>query len=81
MCVLIARLLSNRIAKPLYKVTQTARSLSEGSYGDQIELSSYQGHKDDEVGQLIRDFNYLSRVIERNETSRLQWSSDIAHEL
>ena len=80
-CAVIAWWLANRISHPLMLVADSARRLSSGEYGINVELSKSENKLKDEIGRLVKDFNYLSRVLEKNETSRLNWSSDIAHEL
>ncbi|WP_344797159.1 ATP-binding protein [Litoribacillus peritrichatus] len=81
LCAVIAWWLANRISHPIMSVARGARSLSKGQYGAQVQLIKGEVKLKDEIGQLVKDFNYLSRVLEKNEQSRLQWSSDIAHEL
>ncbi len=81
LCALVAWWLANRISHPVMSVAKGARSLSKGNYGAQVALVNDETKLRDEIGQLVTDFNYLSRVLQKNENSRLQWSSDIAHEL
>lgn len=80
-CLFIAWWLANRISHPVMLVANGARKLSAGKYGSSVELSGSESKLKDEIGQLVKDFNYLSKVLEKNEESRLNWSSDIAHEL
>ncbi len=80
-CVLIAWWLANRISHPLMLVAKGARQLSAGHYGEKVELRGSETKLKDEIGELVKDFNFLSKVLEKNEQSRLNWSSDIAHEL
>jgi two-component system sensor histidine kinase BaeS len=80
-CFLVAWWLANRISHPVLSVANGARKLSKGQFGFQVELTGHETRLQDEIGQLVKDFNYLSTVLERNEESRLNWSSDIAHEL
>ncbi|GLQ31929.1 ATP-binding protein [Litoribrevibacter albus] len=80
-CVYISWQLANRISHPVMLVAKGARQLSSGNYGINVELTNSESKLKDEIGRLVKDFNYLSKVLEKNEESRLNWSSDIAHEL
>lgn len=73
---LLALLLSRHLVKPIHRLRQGTRQLTDGNYA--MRMPPY-GR--DELGQLTRDFNQLAERLQQNEASRKQWIADIAHEL
>jgi two-component system, OmpR family, sensor histidine kinase BaeS len=73
---LISFFLSKHILSPVKKLTQAAKELSSLHFGTQIDVRT-----SDELGQLANAFNSMAQALERNETLRKQWTSDVAHEL
>jgi len=73
---LISYFLSKHILSPVKKLTEAAKELSSLHFGTQIDVRT-----SDELGQLANAFNSMARALERNETLRKQWTSDVAHEL
>jgi two-component system, OmpR family, sensor histidine kinase BaeS len=73
---LISFYLSKHFLAPIKELTQAARELSSLNFGAQIEVRS-----SDELGQLASAFNSMAQALEKNETLRKQWTSDVAHEL
>ena len=76
LAALISAVLARQLTRPIRTLTATARSITAGNYDTQIATA-----RDDELGDLARDFNKLARTLEKNQASRRQWVSDIAHEL
>ncbi len=64
------------VERPIRALTRGTRTLASGRYGIRIPVTT-----EDELGQLSRDFNTLSKTLEENEKGRKQWVADIAHEL
>lgn len=73
---LASAFLAHQITRPIATLTQGARLISGGDYRTRItEL------RNDEFGDLAREFNELAVTLDRNRQSRRRWVSDIAHEL
>jgi two-component system sensor histidine kinase BaeS len=73
---LIAALIAKQLVRPISALTAGTRALTAGSFEKRITVA-----RDDELGDLARDFNLLAETLQANQTSRRQWVSDIAHEL
>ena len=61
---------------PILAVTQGMRALTAGRFDTRLKVN-----RRDELGQLLQDFNHLSKSLEKNQQSRNQWIADISHEL
>jgi two-component system, OmpR family, sensor histidine kinase BaeS len=72
----ISFFLSKHFLAPIEKLTQGAKELSSLKFGTQIDVRT-----SDELGQLANTFNSMAQALEKNETLRKQWTSDVAHEL
>ena len=73
---LISFFLSKHFVAPIKKLTQATKDLSSLNFGTQIDVRTR-----DELGQLANTFNSMAQALEKNETLRKQWISDVAHEL
>ncbi|MFH1116942.1 MAG: ATP-binding protein [Pseudomonadota bacterium] len=73
---LISYFLSKHLLSPIKKLTQAAEDLSSLRFGTRIDVRT-----GDELGQLANAFNIMAQSLEKNETLRKQWTSDVAHEL
>ncbi len=73
---LISFFLSKHFLAPIEKLTQGAKELSSLNFGTRIDVQT-----SDELGQLANTFNSMAQALEKNETLRKQWTSDVAHEL
>lgn len=65
-----------RLLAPLKRLTQSAQQLMGGTYPEPIQPSS-----EDEIGQLTRHFNELTRTLKRTEENRKRMLSNISHDL
>lgn len=65
-----------RLLAPLKRLTQSAQQLIAGTYPEPIQSSS-----EDEIGQLTRHFNELTRKLKRTEENRKRMLSNISHDL
>ena len=72
----LALYIAVRLLSPIKGLTQGVNNLTAGNYGDSIVIQ-----RDDELGQLARDFNKLSQTLHANQTAQQRWISDISHEL
>lgn len=64
------------IVEPVARVTETARMISEGSYGIQIDK-----RYDDELGELVEAINDMSTKIGQAEKTQSEFISSVSHEL
>lgn len=71
-----AVLLASHFRKPVLRLAEGARALSEGRYDSRIEA-----RRSDELGDLARSFNALAQRLDQVEASRRQWVADTSHEL
>jgi len=76
MALLLGVLLARTLTRPLREMTAAARSLARGDLGEQVEVRSQ-----DEVGELARAFNQMSRDLAQAASRRRQLTADIAHDL
>ena len=76
LAALISAVLARQLTRPIRSLAAGARAISDGEYDTRIpEL------RNDELGDLAREFNDLAVTLEKNRVARRQWVADIAHEL
>lgn len=76
LAAMVAFFLSKHFLAPIKQLTAGTRALSLRRFDTRIAVQSK-----DELGQLAVDFNTMARTLEKYETMRRQWISDISHEL
>jgi len=76
LAAVVSYLLARHLLAPVQKLTEGTRAIASRDFGTRITIRT-----GDELGQLATDFNEMSRTLERYESMRRQWLSDIAHEL
>lgn len=83
LATILSIFVSRKMIRPLAKMEETARQITEGEFGRQIQVTS-----EDEVGRLARSFNRMSteleekiEAIERLDHLRQELLSDVSHEL
>lgn len=83
LATILSRLVSRTLIRPLVKMEESARSIAEGDFGKQIEVTS-----EDEIGRLALSFNRMSiqlkekiEAIHRLDRLRQELLSDVSHEL
>ena len=76
LAALISAILARQLTRPIRALAAGTRSITAGDYETRIPAV-----RDDELGDLARDFNQLSETLKKNQISRQQWVADIAHEL
>lgn len=69
-------LFSRRIARPVERLTAAADAMAGGRLEQQVEATS-----DDELGQLVRSFNTMSRQVASTAQSHRDLLANVAHEL
>ncbi|MEM9208130.1 MAG: ATP-binding protein [Pseudomonadota bacterium] len=72
----ISAVLARQLTRPLRSLADGARAISGGDYDTRMSLA-----RDDELGDLAREFNALADTLEKGRVARRQWVADIAHEL
>ncbi|ANO52715.1 ATP-binding protein [Woeseia oceani] len=73
---IMAALLAQQLTRPVRALAKGTHAVAAGKYETRIAAQ-----RNDELGDLARDFNQLAEYLERDRTSRQQWVADIAHEL
>jgi len=68
--------LARTLTRPLVALTQAARRIAGGDFGQEVTVESQ-----DEIGQLAHAFNQMSSELARSAQLRRQMTADIAHEL
>ncbi len=74
--VLASFLVARRIVHPLQSVTEAARAMQAGDYGQRVEIAT-----DDEIGELGQAFNKMAGHLQEVELLRRKLTADVAHEL
>jgi len=68
--------LTRHLVEPIKLITHGMHKLTQGDYQQRINLK-----RQDELGQLSRDYNELANTLAANETARKRWLANISHEL
>ncbi|MBN2865776.1 MAG: HAMP domain-containing protein [Thiotrichales bacterium] len=68
--------LANHFLTPIRQLTEAMHRLSGGDLSKRLTVK-----RQDELGELQRDFNHLATTLEAAQHSRNQWIADISHEL
>ena len=74
--LVVAVLVSNRIAGPVSRLASAARRIAGGHYAERVPASGV-----GEIGDLATAFNVMTASLEETERRRLQLVGDVAHEL
>ena len=74
--LVIGTLLARTLTRPLRELTAATRVVAAGKLGHQVRVRSR-----DELGELARSFNEMSRDLARSNQQRRQMTADIAHDL
>jgi signal transduction histidine kinase len=73
---LISFYLSQRLARPIEKVSTAVRRVAQGDFTSRVQWRS-----DDEVGRLARAFNEMAQELETLEGARKELMANVSHEL
>ncbi|PKR78718.1 two-component sensor histidine kinase [Halalkalibacillus sediminis] len=68
--------LTKKLITPIRKLIESTKKINEGYYPEPVEY-----HSNDEVGQLIKQYNRLIGDLESNDTLRRKMISDLSHEI
>ncbi len=64
------------IIRPLGKINATAKSISKGEFDKRVSIVS-----DDEIGDLVKSFNYMASSVQNLESMRKSFIANVSHEL
>ncbi|MBE1299908.1 MAG: HAMP domain-containing protein [Alteromonadaceae bacterium] len=67
---------SKRLLKPLNLILNAVSTLSNGKFD-----VTFAHKRSDELGQLMRDIEFLSKTLDKNRSAKSRWFADISHEL
>ena len=76
---LICYLLARYLTAPIVQLRNASRQLAAGELSARAAIASQK--RNDEVGELVRDFNSMAAQIENLVSSQRQLISDVSHEL
>lgn len=68
--------LSRHLLAPVKRINHGFEALAGGDFSARVEQE-----RDDELGELTRNFNQLALSLSKLEQSRMQWMTDTSHEL
>ncbi|MCJ8161098.1 sensor histidine kinase efflux regulator BaeS [Acinetobacter zhairhuonensis] len=74
--LIAALLLATYFKKPIQRLLNGTRELTQGNYQHQVKIN-----RNDELGDLSNELNRLAEILDQHETSRRQWVADTSHEL
>lgn len=73
---LLATLLSKKAIQPIIKLREATKEVTRGNYNIEVPETARQ----DELGQLQRDFNQMVRALQSNEYLQKDFISSVSHE-
>lgn len=76
--LIITYALTRRIITPIKKLATVSRKIAEGDFSEKIQPPIY---SNDEIGELIASFNYMTEKLENLEMMRKSFISNVSHEL
>jgi len=74
--IVITLPLARHLVQPIRQLKSGMHKLTQGNYSQNLDVK-----RQDEFGQLNRDFNELSQTLDKNETARKRWLANISYEL
>jgi signal transduction histidine kinase len=74
--MLLALYLSSAISRPVRAVTEAARSMAAGDYGQEVPVRG-----SDETAELARDFNIMAERVRTSHELQRNFVGDVSHEL
>lgn len=76
--LIITYALTQRIINPIKKLASVSRKIAEGDFSEKIPMPL---DSNDEIGELIASFNYMTEKLENLEMMRKSFISNVSHEL
>jgi len=74
--LVVGVVLARTLTRPLHALTQATHGMASGQLEQEVPAQS-----GDEIGELARAFNQMSRQVARANNARKQMTADVAHEL
>jgi two-component system sensor histidine kinase BaeS len=74
--LLLAIPLGYHFARPVQRLAKGIHRLARGDYKTRLDE-----RRNDELGELARDFNYLAKTLENSELQRREGMASVSHEL
>ena len=74
--IAVSLFVSGRIAAPVRHMTEAARRIAAGRYGERVPAG-----EPDDLGDLAASFNEMAGALEADEQRRLELIGNVAHEL
>ena len=74
--IAVSLFVSGRIATPVRHMTEAARRIAAGRYGERVPAG-----EPDDLGDLAASFNEMAGALEADERRRLELIGNVAHEL
>lgn len=74
--IILSYFLSGHITNPIKKLTYGAQKIAKRDFNGIMEV-----HTKDEIEELAKSFNFISKELKRYESRQKQWLKDISHEL
>lgn len=68
--------LARHLVEPIRLISRSMHQLTQGNYKQSIQLK-----RQDELGQMARDYNELALTLAENDSARKRWLANISHEL
>lgn len=75
-CILVGWMVSRSIARPIDKMSITAREIAGGDFSRRVEINSTQ-----EIVRLAESFNYMAEQLSELDTMRSDYVANVSHEL
>lgn len=72
----VSLLISQRIVRPIEEVSVASQHIATGHYGERLPVTT-----DDELGDLMQNFNRMAEALDQTEAMRQQLLADVSHEL
>ncbi|WP_026907979.1 sensor histidine kinase [Paucisalibacillus globulus] len=72
-------LASTYLVNPIRKLTNAARKIAKGDFSVRVEKTNRKNQ--DEVGELIDSFNHMTAEIEKIDSMRADFVSNVSHEI
>jgi len=76
--LIITYALTQKIITPIKKLASVSRKIAEGDFSEKIPMPL---NSNDEIGELIASFNYMTEKLENLEMMRKSFISNVSHEL
>ena len=68
--------LARHLVGPIKLISRSMHQLTQGDYKQSVQLK-----RQDELGQMARDYNELALTLAENDSARKRWLANISHEL